>query len=285
MKILKAKLSEAIREKKSDRLKKVLSEWYWKGEKKPDGTRKRIRLIDASIEELNEMKRHVMEMLDNPSDKTPGRTLLLKEVEDQIIRCNTELCIRWIEGRYSKPEDNPERGTIQRVVFYNDLYKIIKKSGMEQVSDIPVKACVSNLPEEFREIPIKYILNGCADNLGDFTRKHVSFRFICGFGIHLSDEEFNEFSKTDVKKEVEKRTGVKINLHNNGQGITIKQFLFLKRLRKIKYNYLSNDNLILLRDVILKRLRWQTKKQVEYWGKTLGKIDTVIGFKCRTTEH
>ena len=142
--ILQERLSQAIESKKND-----INSFVWKGEKREVAgqiVQSEKKLIDCTSEELQKNYETCCQMLYNTNKRTPGRYVLLSIIDDQIQRCNCELFLRWLEVENGK----------DKFSFMSDIRRVLESSDkeiVENLSEIPISAMVSGIPEEFSSIP------------------------------------------------------------------------------------------------------------------------------------
>lgn len=284
--IIGEKLKEAQRKKNEERelAKNDMNNWFWKGPKKVvAGIRmqSKEKLLDASLEQLKTWYNHCYEMLWNKSATNPGRYVLKDIVDDQILNCGTELLIRLQENRY-KPSD---REALPRTLFYKDLTTLLSSPDTKDSIDtnnwdkIPIRACIANCPEEFRDINARKVLDGCLGNLGKFSRKHITLTFILNMGINLTEEELSLF-KTEapnIMEAVKNKLGIPDNfkIKRKSNGLTYKELQSIIHIKEIDYTSMSNEVLLLLRDKMLPRLLDEIYKQIYMWEDLLDKLNKV----------
>lgn len=286
------KLAAAFKEKKNEklRIKNDMNNWVWKGPKKEvAGVRcqSTIKMVDATPEQLKEMYNHCISMLFNESNANPGRYNLKKIVQEQIDNCTTELCVRWIEGRYFSSEDvDPEnRGKLPRNLLYKELLNIKDKPEnkdipREEYNNITLRSSVmSNLPVEFQDVTINQAMAGALDQLGVFNRKHITLTFLLKLGIELTPEELKEFNVPSKKVLEEVRERLKIpsylKLHRSDKGLSFKELESLVHLREARYSNMSNDKLLLLKNKVLYRFIREIEYQILQWEDIIKKLQRV----------
>lgn len=295
MGILGDKLALAIKEKKSKKnsVKNDMNTWVWKGPKKDiAGVRcqNTVKMVDATPEQLKEWYNHCISMLFNENKTNPGRYNLKKIVKEQIDNCTTELCIRWIEGRYFIEGDNSERGNLPRNLLYKDLNTLLTNDENKETisrdhwNSIPLNKCMNNLPAEFRDVSVKQTLDGCLDFLGVFNRKHITLTFLLKLGIELTPEEFKEFTSEGkkalevIRERLKIPTYLKIHRSSKG-GLTFKELESLIHLKEAKYSMLSNDKLVLLKNKVLNRFIKEIDYQIISWENIIKKLEYVANTK------
>lgn len=291
MGVLGDKLAAAIQQKKDEKIKAKndVNTWVWKGPKQEvAGVRcqSTIKLMDATLEQLKEWYQHCNSMLFKESESHPGRYVLKSIVQDQINKCATELCIRWIEGRYTLKTDSETKNKLPRNLLFQDLTDLLNSPENKQAipkekwNKVMMSSCMNNLPVEFRDVSVKQIIDGCLDLLGDFNRRYITLTFILKFGVNLSPEDFQQFNKDKDKKVLEAvREALKLpsylKIHKSNSGLSYKDLEYFIYLRKVKYSAMSNDKLLLLKNVILNRLLNEIEYQINQWETIIKRLDYV----------
>lgn len=292
MGVLGDKLAEAIKEKKElkNQAKNNMDNWVWKGPKKERaGVRCQdiVKMVDATPEQLKEWYNHCISMLFSNSKTNPGRYNLKKIVEEQIDNCTTELCIRWIEGKYNL--DDSKRGSLPRNLLFKDLNNLLNQPENKEAiprdkwNEVQLSACINNLPVDFRDVSVKQAMDGCLDLLGTFNRKHITLTFLLNLGLELTPEEVKEFTVEgrkvlDVIKERLKIPAY-LNVKRSSKGLTFKELESVIHLREAKYSMMSNDKLILLKDKILNRFSKEINYQIIQWEDIIKKLEKVANEK------
>ena len=286
MGVIGDKLAQAMKEKQEakQRAKNDMTTWVWKGPKKEfAGMRcqSTFKLIDATPEQLENCFKHCKSMLFNTSKQNPGRYKLKEIVEDQINKCSTELFIRWAENKYQMSD----RDALPRTLLYKDLSSLLSdpankaQFSREDWNKIPIKSCVPNSPDEFRDVNAKQVLDGCLDLLGTFSRKHITLTFLLKLGVNLSPSDIRTLKQPNVKitETVKTKLGIPVvmKLSRNFKGLTYKELESIIHLREAKYSELDNDKLVLLRDKVLPRFSDEIDFQIYQWETIISHINTV----------
>lgn len=294
MGVIGDKLAQAMKEKQEakQRAKNDMTTWVWKGPKKEfAGMRCQttFKLIDATPEQLQECFKHCTSMLFNTSKTNPGRYKLKEIVGEQINKCSTELFIRWAENKYQ----TSDRDALPRTLLYKDLSSLLSDpANKAQISrsdwdKVPIKSCIPNSPDEFRDVNAKLVLDGCLDLLGTFNRKHITLTFLLKLGINLSNAEVQAMKQPNVKitETVKSKLGIPaiMNLSRNSKGLTYKELESIIHLREAKYSELNNDKLVLLRDKVLPRFSDEIDYQIYQWETLIDHINTVSESKYNTS--
>lgn len=146
---------------------KDMNNFVWKGEKVKEGDKyvqKTERISDMTPERLKECWIHCEKMLRNEDPKHLGRYNVLEEINSQIAKCNTELFLRYFEGTYLRRENFE---TTKRFTLMISLRQLMSNnSEISDWSKVSIKEITENLPEEFKDVNVADVLDGCIDRLG-----------------------------------------------------------------------------------------------------------------------
>lgn len=284
--ILGEKLQKALNESENE-----LSNYVWKGPRESDRKQEVIKMIDATPEQLKDWYKHCDSMLYSNDKKYPGRYVLKDIVDDQRMKCNTELCLRWLENKYQKDIPEP-RQSYPRWLFLQDIQdflsnnsEVIKK---EDYDKTPIRIITSNIPIEFRDVSIADIIAGCIDGLGVFSREHISLRFITKLGVWLTDKEMNELTEKDKDGKIRNRIDIIKERHNlksvitlkpNSKGLKYSELRAMLNLKTKKYSELTTDQLLVLRDKVLFRFEEEIDWHISQWEDLIDKIERVAKYK------
>lgn len=280
MSILQERLSQAIASKKND-----INSFIWKGEKREvDGkfVQDEKRLVDCTLEELQRNYDYCKQMLYNENKQKPGRYVLISIIDDQIQRCNCELFLRWL-----KTENNKDRFS-----FVSEIKRVLDtadKNILENLNQIPIKAMVSDLPDEYSSLPVNLILDGGLDKLGTFNKQHITLTFILKQGVWFTPEEMKDLTiKDEETGEVRDRLEVvkeNLALGNNiplkvtPKGLTYSQLRAMTTLKSKKYSELTTEQLKTLRNRILFALRDDCKFHIKQWETRMKQLEMVAESK------
>lgn len=272
-------LQQAIDAKKDD-----VNLFIWKGPKHYSGGncyQEEFKLIDADAETLQKCYDHCLSMLYSTDKNNPGRSTLLQIIKDQRIKCNTELYLRYVENAYL-PSDRikyPRFLYLQGIREYMEANKEYFPN--DKWNQILVTSVTGNVPEEFQDLTIDTVINGCLDTLGLFIKKHVTLNFITKLGLWFSKDELKEF--TDTAKELGKNrldlVKERCNLKNStalkitAAGLSYREFRAMVNLTNKKYSEMTTDQLVTLRDKVLFHLEMEVENHKKIW---LQKIDQII---------
>lgn len=280
MSILQERLNQAIETKKND-----VTSFIWKGEKKEVNgkyVQDEKRLVDCSPEELQEHYNYCKQMLYNEDKQKPGRYTLISIIDDQIQRCNCELFFRWL-----KTEENKDK-----FPFVSEIKRVLDTADsnvLENLNQIPIKAMVTAVPDEFASLPVDLVLDGGLDRLGKFERKHITLTFILKQGVWFTPEEMKALNikdettgenrnRIDVVRE-NLSLGNKIPLKITPKGLTYSQLRAMTTLRSKKYSDLTTEQLTTLRNRILFSLRDDCKFHIKEWEIRMSQLVKTAEFK------
>ena len=280
--LMKERLTEAMENKKDE---KLLESYIWKGNKTLDenGRYKQTekRLIDMSEGELIVCYEHCKTMLFNQDPSNPGRYNVLNIITDQRERAGAELFIRYV---YQKTQ-------MSRFTMVESINGFLA-SNKEALKNYPkptVSLMFSSVPDEFKNISLSTIIDGCLDKLGTFNKKHVTRALILRQGIWLTSSEIKELTELqDVKDSTRKleilreildiKEVEKLNLNSKGLNYTqMRAMLNLKSSKK--YSDLTTLQLEVLRNKILFILEESVNDHIKAWVRRMEEIESVVEFK------
>jgi hypothetical protein len=276
--MLKEKLKEALDNKKAEL---DLAKYYWKGKKvKVDGviTQEKIKLIDASHEQLVEFYNYCKTMLYNNSKTDPGRYLVLDIANDQINRCAVELFLRSLENSENR---------IPRYTLYEKLQEGIKNSGVDPKT-LKISDMTNGCPVEYENLPLNLVIAGCLDALGTHSKRHTPLKFIIKKGIWFSKTDLEELKAEgkepiDVAREklgIFKDTELKIS----SQGVPYQALKAIVAIKNKKYSEMTDEQLTVLRERVLLNLKKEVSNHIKQWEERMRQIDAVAKFKGFTLE-
>ena len=272
-------LKKALEEKKND-----YSNFVWKGEKKKDGEKyvqNSERLIDMTPQKLKSCYKHCQKMLYNEDPKHYGRYNVLKEVNDQINKCNVELLLRYYENGYKRDEN---RGVVPRSTLNLSL-RALKANNpeIEDWSVVPITQATSGLPAEFHNINIEDVLDGCIYYLGAFVKQHLTMTFITKMGLWFTKAEESEL-KGETNSNAERLRIAKERLHLpaklilkfSEKGLSFHEMRAILTLpKKQLYSNMTTEQLVSLRDKILPRLQKEIDGHIYSWKRLMKQMELV----------
>ena len=279
-----------------DALSKALdySSFKWKGPKvkvKDSYTQEVVRLIDATPAQLISYYQHCNKMLYNEDEKNPGRYNVFEEVKDQIRKCNIELLIRYFANVYQASNRHPiQRHELVPLLFAlqhnNKQIEDWNKIKMYQISALE-SYIPGGIPDEFSDISVTELMNGCTDSLGAFNKTHITMTFIVKMGLWFTKAEESEL-KGENNSNIERlrvakerlRIPNKINLKFSENGLSFHEMRAMLMLpKKQRYSDMTTEQLITLRNKILVRYLKEINNHIYSWNQLKKQIELVAKSK------
>lgn len=262
--MLKEKIEAAFMEKNNN-----IKSFVWKGKKEEVNgqmMQREIRLMDATPEQLKEFYEHCQSMLHNTNKDNPGRYTLLEIIKEQRLKCNTELFLRWLETEKGMP----------RFRFMESLRNTLNnnKDAITDPDLFPISVCVGGCPDEFADIPISIVLEGCLDKLGKFNKQHLTLTFILKQGLWFTAQESKDLIEKNSKGEIRDKLEVakerlnlktSISLYITPKGLSYGQLRSMIGLKSKKYSELTTGQLETLRNRILFSLEDDVRFHINQW--------------------
>jgi len=289
MNTLKDALQKAIDVKKND-----YSNFVWKGEKRKDGSKyvqDSEKLIDMTPERLRECYNHCEKMLRNEDPKHLGRYNVLEEVTNEIAKCNTELFLRYLENSYMRKENSVPTPRFKVMLAVRDFIKNSEEAAEKEGITLDWKTIsVSKLtgmelPAEFQSISIADVLDGCTDNLGAYSKQHLTMTFITKMGLWFTKAEENELkavNNTERLKLAKERLHLptKLVLRFSEKGLSYHEMRAMLTLpKKQKYSDMTTEQLVTLRNKVLLRLSREIDGHIFSWRRLQKQISLVAKSK------
>ena len=280
--LLGDKLADALAEKKND-----INSFIWKGPKREIGgirAQSEKKLVDATPEELKSYFEHCQSMLYSLDKKYPGRYVLMKIVEEQRMKCNVELFLRRLENVF---EVDSDRKAYPRFLFLEDIKKRINNDSSIDIND-SISTLVDNIPLDYRDVTIKFVIEGCEGTLGIFDKSHISLNFITKLGVWFTDKEMNDLlEKTESGKVrnrmdvIKERLGIKnnIKLYPNFKGLHYSELRAMLTLKTKEYSELTTDQLVTLRNKVLFRFEDEIRFHISQWEELCRELELVARSK------
>jgi len=276
-------LQKALDAKKND-----YSNFIWKGEKRKEGDKyvqESKRIIDMTPEELKECWNHCDKMLRNNDPKHLGRYNVLEEVTSQINKCNTELLLRYFENTYQKRENGTATKRFSLMISLRQLMN--NNSEISDWSTVPFSSISNNLPDEFKDISVADVLDGCTDNLGAYNKQHLTMTFITKMGLWFTKTEENELkgsnnSNAERLKVAKERLHLpsKLILRFSEKGLSYHEMRAMLMLpKKQKYSDMTTEQLVTLRNKVLLRLSREIDGHIYSWKHLQKQIELVAKSK------
>lgn len=271
--LMKERLLEAFERKEND-----VNSFVWKGKKSKSG-QSEVKMMDCTPEELRSFYKHCESMLNSTDRKNPGRNVVYNQIQNQKDRCTTELFLRWL---------NSERN-ISKYAFLNSIREFLENNPQINQKEDKMSKVISGCPQEFMELPISLVLDGCLDCLGVFNKHHITLSFILEQGVWLSSEESKQMKKegyTDSAKYIIDQINTKTSNKNistvkvtSRGGIILKEVFSMIALKNKKYSEMDTFQIETLRNKMLSRLEKKVKNQAEQWKKRMIQIEKVLEAK------
>jgi hypothetical protein len=276
-------LQKALDAKKND-----YSNFVWKGEKRKEGDKyvqESEKISEMSPERLKECWNHCEKMLRNDDPKHLGRYNVLEEVTSQINKCNTELLLRYFENTYQKRENGVATKRFSLMISLRQFQN--NNPEITDLSSIPFVKITENLPDEFNDISISDVLDGCTDNLGAFNKQHLTMTFITKMGLWFTKAEENELkgnnnSNTERLRVAKERLHLpaKLILRFSEKGLSYHEMRAMLTLpKKQKYSDMTTEQLVTLRNKVLLRLSREIDGHIFSWKRLQRQIELVAKSK------
>lgn len=283
MNSIKERLAAAYEAKSND-----IKTFIWKGPKEELNGQKfqdEIKLIDATDEQLIDFYNHCMSMLYNEDPVNPGRYTLIKMLQDDRDRCNTELYLRYLENVYLPSDD---RARYQRFMYLQDMKKFLGQNSeglpQNQWSSTPITTIIDNVPDEFRNLNIAMVLEGLGDKLSRPHRKPLTLNFLVKMGLWFTPQEMKALTertedgryrdRLDVVKErldLKKITKLRVD----PRGLSYAEFRAMLNLKNKKFSELTTEQLLVLRNKVLFRLEDEASFHADMWLEKIRELRLV----------
>ena len=281
MNTLKDALKKALDTKKGET-------FIWKGEKRKEGKKyvqDSEKIVDMSPERLKECYKHCEKMLTNNDPKRLGRYNVLDEVSCQINKCNTALLLRYFENTYQIRENGTSTKRFSLMISLRQLMN--NNSEISDWSVVPMSSISENLPDEFKDVSIADVLDGCTDNLGALNKQHLTMTFITKMGLWFTKSEELEFkgennSIADKLKIAKERLHLpqELVLRYSEKGLSFHEMRAMLTLpKKQKYSDMTTEQLLTLRNKVLLRLFREIDSHIHNWKHLQKQIE--IGAKSK----
>ena len=274
-------LHKALDAKKND-----YSNYVWKGEKKKVGDRyvqQSEKISEMSPERLKECWNHCEKMLRNDDPKHLGRYNVLEQVISEINKCNTELLLRYFENTYQRRENTPATKRFSLMVSLRQLMS--NNPEIHDWNEVPIMSISENLPDEFKDVSIADVLEGCTDQLGALNKQHLTMTFITKMGLWFTKAEENEIKASSnaerLKLAKEKlHLPAKLILRLSEKGLSYHEMRAMLTLpKKQQYSSMTTEQLVTLRNKVLLRLSREIDGHIFSWQRLQKQIETVARSK------
>jgi hypothetical protein len=279
MNTMQEQLQDAINKKGID-----MNSFIWKGHKVLDANGKykqsEQRLVDMDKQELHACYDHCKTMLFNKDQQNPGRYLVLEIITDQRDRCGAELFLRYVEQ-----ENELSRFTLIGMI---NGFLTLNKETLKGTKPA-LKLAFSSIPDEFQNISLNLVMDGCLDRLGIFNKKHITRTFILKQGIWLTPAESKDLVEygpegnvVDRLLVIRERLNIKEieKLYINSKGLNYTQMRAMLNIKpNKKYMDLTTLQLETLRNRILFNLEETVKEHITAWERRMEEIEIVLESK------
>lgn len=236
-----------------------------------------IKLMDASVEDLQKWYKHCYEMLYNTSPWYPGKYVVRENIHRIWDSCNTELFVRYLLY---------DCNTAIKTKI--DILDYINSKRLEYDKDIlneSISILFNNLDPIYEKITVSKLMDACFDKLDILNRKMITDKFILSQGIWLTDEEKVELTETDKNGHSRNRMEVikerlclspDVKLRISPTGLSFAEFRSLVQLSALpKISALSSIALKTLRDKILLLLDNDLNYHINKWSNLMSNIQRV----------
>lgn len=271
--IVGQRLQEALAKKEND-----INSFIWKGQKiknsNGDFEQDEVRLVDCTPEQLRSFYRQCESMLYNTSKDTPGRYVVLEIINEQRMKCNAELFLRWL---------SEDKG-IPRYSFLTALKEFLDHNPSVNRDTDPIAYAVGECPVEFQNLTIATVLEACLDMLGKFSKQHITLAFLLKQGVWASEEEKEKLNKDKIKLTpdyIREYLDLKptANIRVNSKGLSLAQMKAMITLKSKKYSEMTTTQLKTLRNRILFSLENDVKFHIKQWENRERQIKLVLESK------
>lgn len=275
MNMMREAMNSAMEDKK-------INSYKWKGRKQLDANGKyqqnEQRMVDMSEAELNSAYEHCKTMLFNKDQRNPGRYIVLQLIEEQKNKCGAELYLQ-----YLKREKGIDRYPLTKSIT------TFKQNNREVFAarEVMIQEALE-VPNQFTDIPIDTILDGCLDKLGAFDKKHVTRALILRQGVWLTPSEAKDLTEKDSNNNIiDKLTVIRerLNIKDveklsiNSRGLSYSELRAMINLKSNKkYADLTTLQLETLRNRMLFVLEESVRKHIASWENRMLQIEKVAEY-------
>ena len=202
-----------------------------------------------------------------------------------------ELFLRYCENTYQRNERNSVSRNSLRISlrqFIENTNEKLTEQGKKEIedwSDIPISEAASQLPDEFKDISISDVMDGCIDYLGAMTKQHLTMTFITKMGMWFTKVEENEIkanSNTERLKIAKEKLHLpeKLVLRLSEKGLSYHEMRAMLILSKRqKYSDMTTEQLVTLKNKVLPRLEKEIDRHIYNWKKLKKQIEIVAKYK------
>ena len=236
-----------------------------------------VKLMNASVEDLQKWYKHCFEMLYNNSPWYPGKYVIRDNIYRTWDACNTELFLR-----YLLHECNTNIKTNKDLLDYINAQRSLYDKDILNES---ISILFNGLDPIFEKVTVSRLMDACFDKLDVLNKKMITDKFILAQGIWLTDEEKVELTEVDKNGNTRNRMEVikerlclspDIKLKIRPTGLSFAEFRSLVQLSALpKISSLSSMTLKTLRDKILLLLDNDLNYHIAKWNTLMSNIQRV----------
>ena len=134
---------------------------------------------------------------------------------------------------------------------------------------------MDNIPEEFRDVTIENVLDGCLDTLGTFDKRHLSLNFLTKLGVWFTPAELKDLTVKDevtgknkdrIKVIIERlRLNPNTQIKVSSKGLSYAELRSMLTLKVKKYSDLTTEQLLTLRNKVLFRFENEIDYHISQW--------------------
>ena len=264
------KLSRAIEKRNSD-----INSWVWINK---DGDS--IRLIDMSIEDLQNSYNHTLDMLYRTTNYKFGKYVVRQNIHKIYNACNAELLHRFIQHELNVDIFKTNRDILDYINQFKETNHLTNENAITDMFD--------GLPKEYQELSIGDLVKACLDTLEPINRRLISDDFIMALGVWLTDEDKKDLTEYDSHNKLRPWLQVmKERLFIDGgffkinpSGLSYPELRSLINLEShAKVSTVPSATLRLLRDKILLMLDQDLEYHIKKWKGLQERIEEVAKYK------
>ena len=236
-----------------------------------------VKLMTASVEDIQKWYKHCYEMLFNSSPWYPGKYTVRENIHKTWDACNTELFVRYLlhecDTNIKTKKDILDYINSQRELYDHDILN-------ESISIL-----FNGLDPIFEKVTVSRLMDACFDKLDVLNKKMITDKFILAQGIWLTDEEKVELTEVDKNGRSRNRMEVikerlclnpDIKLRISPTGLSFEEFRSLVQLSALpKISSLPSVTLKTLRDKILLLLDNDLNYHITKWNTLMSNIQRV----------
>lgn len=264
------KLSQAIEKRNSD-----INSWVWVNKNKEE-----VRFIDMSVDELQHVYNHALDMLYRNTNYKFGKYEIRKNIKKIFTSCNAELLHRYIQHELNTELFRTNKDILDFINQFKETNKITNE-------DL-ITVMFSNLPTEFETLTIGDLVKACLDALEPVNRRLISDEFIMSLGVWFTDQDKKDLTEYDARGKLRPWIQVmkeRLFIDNaffrvTPSGLGYNELRNLINLEShAKVSGIPSSTLRLLRDKVLLILDNDLEYHIKKWTDIQNKIETVAQYK------